>query len=73
MISGPHKAATASTRKTFVVSVRDKGGPTTVHEVRTGREARLGSLREIAGQIERWLREARPLSANRSDSDRRAP
>jgi hypothetical protein len=48
-----------STRKTFVVSLRDQDGPATVHEVRTGRKARLTSLREIAGQIERWLGEAR--------------
>jgi hypothetical protein len=45
-----------STRKTFVVSVRDQDGPATVHEVRTGRQARL-ELRELADQIERWLRE----------------
>ena len=48
----------SSTRKTFVVSVRDQDGPATVHEVRTGRKARLTSLRDIAGQIERWLGEA---------------
>ena len=47
-------------RKTFVVSLRDQDGPATVEEVRTGRKARLSSLREIAEQIERWLREARP-------------
>jgi hypothetical protein len=48
-----------SARKTFVVSVRDQDGPATVHEVRTGRQARL-ELRELAGQIERWLKEAKP-------------
>jgi hypothetical protein len=48
-----------STRKTFVVSVREQDGPATVHEVRTGRKARLSSLREIAAQIEGWLREPR--------------
>ena len=47
-------------RKTFVVSVRDQDGPATVHEVRTGRKVRLTSLREIAEQIDRWLREAKP-------------
>jgi hypothetical protein len=45
-----------STRKTFVVSVRDQDGPATIHEVRTGRQARL-ELRELADQIDRWLRE----------------
>ena len=33
-----------STRKTFVVSVRDQEGPATVQEVRTGRKARLLNL-----------------------------
>jgi hypothetical protein len=47
------------TRKTFVVSLRDEDGPATVHEVRTGRKARLPSLRDLAEQIERWLREAK--------------
>jgi hypothetical protein len=47
-----------STRKTFVVSLRDQDGPATVHEVRTGRKARLSSLRDIAAQIERWLTES---------------
>jgi hypothetical protein len=46
-------------RNTYVVSVREPDGPATVEEVRTGRKVRLGSLREIGGQIERWLREAR--------------
>lgn len=55
----------ASTRKTYVVSVRDEDGPATVEEVRTGRKARLASLREIAGQIERWLRETRPARPDR--------
>ena len=50
----------SSTRKTFVISVRDQHGPATVEEVRTGRKARLSSLSETAGQIERWLRDARP-------------
>jgi hypothetical protein len=44
------------TRKTFVVSVRNQDGPATIHEVRTGRQARL-ELRELADQIERWMRE----------------
>lgn len=50
----------APTRKTFVIHVREDGGPATVQEVRTGRQARLGSLRETVAQIERWLREGRP-------------
>ena len=50
------------TRKTFVVSVRDQDGPATVHEVRTGRKARLSSLAGITAQIERWLQEAKPRS-----------
>jgi hypothetical protein len=53
----------ATTRKTFVVSVRDQDGPATVHEVSTGRQARL-ELRELAEQIQRWLREAKPGSGN---------
>jgi hypothetical protein len=48
----------AEARKTFVIHVRDGDGPATVQEVRTGRQARLGSLRETVGQIERWLRES---------------
>jgi hypothetical protein len=59
-----------STRKTFVVSIRDQDGPATVHEVRTGRKARLTSLREIAAQIERWLREPRPAATDRSEVPR---
>jgi hypothetical protein len=58
-------AAMPTTRKTFVVSVREQDGPAMVHEVRTGRKARLTSLREIAGQIDRWLRETKP---RRTDS-----
>lgn len=54
----------ASTRKTFVIDVRELDGPATVHEVRTGRKARLASLRETAVQIERWLREAKPASTD---------
>jgi hypothetical protein len=53
-----------STRKTFVVSVRDQEGPATVHEVRTGRKARL-ELRELAEQIGRWMREARTQDNDR--------
>ena len=30
-----------------------------MEETRTGRKARIGSLKEIGAQIERWLREAR--------------
>ena len=49
----------APTRKTFVIDVRELDGPATVHEIRTGRKARLGSVRDTALQIERWLREAK--------------
>jgi len=48
----------APTRSTYLVSVREHDGPATVEEVRTGRKARLSSLRETGRQIERWLREA---------------
>jgi hypothetical protein len=57
-------------RKTFVIHVRDGEGPATVQEVRTGRQARLGSLRETVAQIERWLREARPASERREGDAR---
>ena len=53
--------------KTFVISLRDQDGPTTIEEVRTGRKVRLGSLRETAGQIERWLREGRPGASDRGE------
>jgi len=49
-----------TTRRTFVISVRDQDGPATVEEVRTGRKARLSSLRDAARQIEGWLSEAQP-------------
>jgi hypothetical protein len=49
-----------SNRRIYVVSVRDGSGPTTVEEVRTGRKARLETLGEAVGQIERWLRESIP-------------
>jgi hypothetical protein len=45
-------------RKTFVVSLRDQDGPATVHEVRTGRKARL-ELRDLPDQIQRWIGEPR--------------
>jgi hypothetical protein len=57
-------AAVDSSRKTFVISVRDQNGPATVEEVRTGRKARLRTIRDTAGQIERWLRDGSP---DRSD------
>ncbi len=56
-----------STRRTFVIDVRELGGPATLHEVRTGRKARLGSLRDAGAQIERWLREARPPTTDRPE------
>jgi hypothetical protein len=58
-------------RKTYVVSVRDHDGPATVEEVRTGRKARLASLTEIGGQIERWLRETRPRGRERNEPEDR--
>jgi hypothetical protein len=54
-------------RRTYVVSVRDQDGPATVEETRTGRKARLGSLKEIGAQIERWLREARAPGRREDD------
>jgi hypothetical protein len=59
-----------STRKTFVVSIRDQDGPATVHEVRTGRKARLASLRETTAQIERWLRDSRLTPSDRTEDHR---
>jgi hypothetical protein len=59
-----------STRNTFVISVRDQDGPATVEEVRSGRKARLSSLRDTAGQIERWLREPRPTAPSRTERGR---
>jgi hypothetical protein len=56
-----------STRRTFVISVREHGGPATVQEVRTGRKARLGSLSDTGAQIERWLREPRPPADDRDE------
>ena len=47
-------------RTTYLVSVREHGGPATVEEIRTGRKARLRTLSETGAQIERWLREAAP-------------
>jgi hypothetical protein len=53
------------TRKTYVVSVHEHDGPATVEEIRTGRKARLDSLKEIGAQIERWLRDAGRTSESR--------
>jgi hypothetical protein len=63
----------AEARKTFVIHVRDGEGPATVQEVRTGRQARLGSLRETVAQIERWLREGLSGAAAGREHDRGAP
>jgi hypothetical protein len=52
---------------TYIVSVRDTDGPATVEETRTGRKARLGSLKELGAQIERWLREARTPGRREGD------
>jgi hypothetical protein len=57
-------------RKTFVIHLRDGDGPATVQEVRTGRQARLSSLHETVGQIERWLHEAQRRSADQREDDR---
>jgi hypothetical protein len=54
-------------RMTYIVSVRDTDGPATVEETRTGRKARLGSLKELGAQIERWLREARTPGRREGD------
>jgi hypothetical protein len=51
-----------SSRRTYIVSVREGRGPATVEEVRTGRKVRLRKLSDAIGQIERWLREATPQS-----------
>ena len=48
--------------RTYVVSVREGPGATTVEEVRTGRKARLGTLGDAIAQIELWMREADPQS-----------
>jgi hypothetical protein len=38
-----------------------------VEETRTGRKARLSSLKDIGAQIERWLREARAPGRREGD------
>jgi hypothetical protein len=57
-------------RNSYLVSVHEHDGPATVEEVRTGRKARLSSLRDIATQIERWLREPTPAAAERAEGGR---
>ena len=57
-------------RNSYVVSVHEHDGPATVEEVRTGRKARLSSLRDIAAQIERWLREPTLAAADRAEGGR---
>jgi hypothetical protein len=54
-------------RRTYIVSVRDEDGPATLEETRTGRKARIGSLKDIGAQIERWLREARAPGGREGD------
>ena len=49
-----------SDHRTYVVSVREGPGATTVEEARTGRKARLGTLRDAIAQIELWMRDAKP-------------
>jgi hypothetical protein len=51
----------ATTRRTYLVSAHEHDGPATVEEIRTGRKARIASLRDAGKQIERWLRERRDL------------
>lgn len=46
-----------TSRRTYVVTVREPDGPTTVKDVRTGRTVSLGSAVEAGEQIARWLRE----------------
>ena len=46
-----------TSQRTYVVSVHEGRGPTTVEEVRTGRKARLGTLGDAIAQIELWMRE----------------
>ena len=56
-----------SNHRTYVVSVREGHGATTVEEVRTGRKARLGTLGDAVAQIELWMREAKPERADRGE------
>jgi hypothetical protein len=63
-------AVVPPTRKTYVVSVQERGGPATVEEVRSGRKARLGSLSDTGAQIERWLRDPEPAAAAGSRAGR---
>jgi hypothetical protein len=60
----------APIRSTYVVSVHEHDGPATVEEVRTGRKARLRSLRDAGHQIERWLREASAGASGRTEEER---
>jgi hypothetical protein len=57
-------------RRTYVVLVRQHGGPTTIEEVRTGRKAQLRSLSDVAAQIERWLKETVPPPADPTEERR---
>ncbi len=60
----------APIRTSYVVSVHERGGPAIVEEVRTGRKARLGSLRDAGAQIEQWLREPKLVAADRAQERR---
>jgi hypothetical protein len=60
----------ARNHRTYLVSVRQHGGPATVEETRTGRKARLRSLSEAPAQIERWLRESAASEPNPSEERR---
>ncbi len=57
-------------RNSYVVSVHEHDGPATVEEVRTGRKARLSSLKDIGSQIERWLLESTLAAGDRAEGGR---
>jgi hypothetical protein len=54
-------------RHTYVVTVREPDGHTTVKDVRSGKTASLGSAVEAGDQISRWLREERDREDRVSD------
>jgi hypothetical protein len=54
-------------RRTYVVTVREPDGHTTVKDVRTGRTVRLESAVEAGELIARWLRDDREREDRVSD------